>query len=338
MDPKHWRQQGFDYEEDRDLYEAIVPGFAFQLEKALRQGPLVGYRREEEALQTVRGRIRFDDQLRYRFGLIPPIECRYEEFSEDIELNRQLKAALDRLSRIRLRSTHTKRRLRTLRAAFGNVSSILYDPRQIPEVQFNRLNDHFRRPTEFARLILRARSLDIRAGAVSGAAMVLDMSGVFEDFVVKALREALGLSGRAFPQQSKGRSLYLAEDHHLRLKPDLSWWQGNRCVFVGDAKYKKTPEAGGVRHPDMYQLLAYATATELPTGMLIYAAGETEERVFDVANTDKKLEVRTLDLDQHPDHVLTQVASLASRIQEMRSMAAMAPPISPGPPVGQQLV
>ena len=29
---------------------------------------LHGYRTEEEALQTVRGRIRFDDQIRRRFG------------------------------------------------------------------------------------------------------------------------------------------------------------------------------------------------------------------------------------------------------------------------------
>src|SRR3954470_14694143 len=38
MDPRRWRQLGFDFEEDEDLFEALIPGFAFQLEEALRQG------------------------------------------------------------------------------------------------------------------------------------------------------------------------------------------------------------------------------------------------------------------------------------------------------------
>ena len=37
---------------------------------------------EEEALQTVRGRIRFDDQVRRRFGIPLPVEVRYDEFTD----------------------------------------------------------------------------------------------------------------------------------------------------------------------------------------------------------------------------------------------------------------
>ena len=50
----------------------------------------------------------------------------------------------------------------------------------------------------------------------------------------------------------------------MRLAPDLSWWDGPTCTFVGDAKYKNIT---GERVPnaDLYQLLAYATALE-PAG------------------------------------------------------------------------
>jgi 5-methylcytosine-specific restriction enzyme subunit McrC len=54
----------------------------------------------------------------------------------------------------------------------------------------------------------------------------------------------------------------------LRPKPDLSWWRGRRCLFVGDAKYKLTEEG---RLADLYQLLAYCIGTGLDTGLLIYA-------------------------------------------------------------------
>src|SRR5262249_55420185 len=32
MDPKNWRHLGFDFDENDDLFEALIPGFAFQLE------------------------------------------------------------------------------------------------------------------------------------------------------------------------------------------------------------------------------------------------------------------------------------------------------------------
>ncbi len=53
--------------------------------------------------------------------------------------------------------------------------------------------------------------------------------------------------------------MYLDESSKIRLRPDISWWQGTDCVFVGDAKYKKINVAG-IKHADLYQLLAYTIA------------------------------------------------------------------------------
>ena len=59
----------------------------------------------------------------------------------------------------------------------------------------------------------------------------------------------------------------------MRLAPDLTWWDGPTCTFVGDAKYKRADD-GHVPNADLYQLLAYATALDLPGGLLAYAQGE----------------------------------------------------------------
>ena len=201
MDPSHWRQSGFDFEEEADIFEAVIPGFAYQVEEALRRGLLQGYRTEEASLQTVRGRIRFDDQLRSSFGLIPPIECRFDEFTEDIEINRLLKAAIDRAGQIRIRDRTTRHRLRALRSAFETVASVTYDPRAVPEIDFNRLNLRFRAATEFARLILRSRSIEFRSGEVSGAAFLLRMdSGLRELRHRRASRGASDSRSGAFPR------------------------------------------------------------------------------------------------------------------------------------------
>ncbi len=55
---------------------------------------LQGYRTEQDALFTVRGRIAFEEQLRRRSGWAIPIEVRYDEFTTDIAENQILLSAL----------------------------------------------------------------------------------------------------------------------------------------------------------------------------------------------------------------------------------------------------
>jgi 5-methylcytosine-specific restriction enzyme subunit McrC len=315
MDPRQWRQLGFDFEDDDDLFEALIAGFAFQLEQALRQGLCNGYRQEEGALFTVRGQIRVADQIRNHFGVMPPIECAYDEFTDDIPMNQLLKAAIVRLGMLRIKSPSSRARLRSLGAAFSNVSYVSFDPEHLPQVRYDRSNSHFRGPVEFARLILRSRSIDAEAGRVSGASFLINLATVFEDFVVTALREVLGLSPQSFPQHAAGRPLFLDAEKQLRLEPDISWWRHGHCVFIGDVKYKRTPDTAGVKHPDLYQLLAYTTATQLPHGLLIYAAGEETSREISIPAAAKRIEVATLNLDREPVNVLAQIKEIASTVR-----------------------
>jgi 5-methylcytosine-specific restriction enzyme subunit McrC len=309
-----WRDVPFDYGERQSLLEAIVPGFVAQVRRALARGVLQGYRVEEEALPTIRGRLRFDDQIRKRHGRFPPAEVRYDDFTEDIEENRLLKAAIARLSRLRLRSATTRRALHAFDETLNAVQLVEYDPRRVPDILWNRLNDRYRPAVELARLILRATSFDLAHGGVRSSAFLVDMNTVFEDFVVIALRERLRLTERAFPQGNRGHRLRLDQQGQIRLQPDISWWEGERCRFVGDVKYKRV-RADGVLHPDLYQLLAYTIAADLPGGLLIYAAGEAEPVIHEIVHLGKRLEVVTLDLAGTPEDVLAQVRVVAGRVQ-----------------------
>src|SRR5690606_22163318 len=256
-----------------------------------------------------------DDQLRSRFGIAPPVEVRFDDFTEDIEVNRLLKAAIRRLGRLRIRSIKARRSLRSFDQALMRVSDVDYDPRRLPEFDWNRLNAHYRTATELAKLILRSSSFELRRGNVRSAAFLVDMNKVFEDFVVLALRETLGLTEWEFPQGVRTR---LDRAGLVRLEPDISWWEDGICVFVGDVKYKKV-RADGVNHPDLYQLLAYVVANQLTGGLLIYAAGEDQPAVHEVLHIDRRLEVMTLDLSGDPEVVLTQIREVARRVEYLRS-------------------
>ena len=317
LDPNDWNRY-FDLFPKPDILESIIPAFVHHTHQAIRRGLLQGYRTEEDALHTVRGRIRFSDQINRRFGIPIPIEVTYDDFTEDIEENRLLKTALHRLSRLPVRSEQSRRDVNGLRPAFNTVQLGDYR-RGVPQVEYNRLNSHYRPAVELARLIIENSSLELFHGQVAGASFLLDMNWVFERFLFVALREALGLSGREW---QSGKRLYLDVDRKIALNPDLSWWSGSHCLFVGDAKYKRlTPS--GFPNADIYQMLAYCTATNLPSGLLVYATGEAESGVYHISNADKTIEVDSLNLEGQPNDILDQVKRLAEKVKQ-HSLTTMA--------------
>lgn len=323
MDPRHWQDTVFGLEEADSLVEAIIPGFALHLKRALGPGILQGYRLEEDALATVRGRIRFHDQIARRFGILPPVEVRYDEFTEDIEENRLLKAALRALERIRIRSSEMWYQLHHFQAVLDRVSLVEYQSLNLPTINYTRLNHRYRHAVELSKLILKSLSYDLEYGRAAGAAFLVDMNEVFEKFVWVALREALGLSEWAFPLGSRNHPLFMDLAQRVSLKPDLSLWHDAKCMFVGDAKYKRI-NVPGIKNPDLYQMLAYTIATELPSGFLIYAAGEGEPALHEVVNVGKRLEVISVDLSATPSEILDEISHIARTIKRSTEQLSQA--------------
>lgn len=276
LDPDDWTDIGFDFQEEDSVVEAIIPGFVHQVGRALAPGVLHGYVTKEEALNTLRGRIRIDEQVRRRYGRLPPVEVAYDDYTPDIEVNRVIKAALASLRRLGIRSSNLRSSLRSFDLELSEVSLVDYETMPLPDVVFNRLNAHYEPAVRLAMLILRATSFESTHGQVRSSSFLVNMNDVFENFVVVALREALALSSHTFPQGAEARSLKLDRQRSINLEPDISWWEGGQCLFVGDVKYKRTSPAG-IIHADLYQLLSYTVASNLRAGLLIYAKGEAEE-------------------------------------------------------------
>ncbi len=167
------------------------------------------------------------------------------------------------------------------------------------------------------RMVQAAPAFGISRGEVRAHGFLMNMSVVFQEFVTTALREALGVSERTFRSDRSVRGVTLDEARKVHLYPDLSWWDGQTCTFVGDAKYKKVT-GESVPNADLYQLLAYVTALDLPGGLLIYAQGEAKPVVHEVRRAGKRLEIAALDLSGTLDEVLARVESLADRVRDLR--------------------
>ena len=314
---KSQEQRLFDFKEDQTLPDTLALALSAAARWAFSGGLLHDYLTREETLYSVRGRIRFDEQIRRRFGVPMPVEVRYDEFTDDILANRLVKAATARLGGMRLRSQAAREGLGWIAGMLDNISLIEFPKGDVPEVHFSRLNEHYHGVVELSRLILRHGSFESGRGRVRATGFLMNMNVVFQEFVATALREALGVSANAFGEKDIPP---LDKRDKLSLRPDLVWHDGLSYVFVGDAKYKCVVNEQ-VPNADLYQMLAYSTALNLPGGMLIYAKGEAEPVVHEVRNSGKSLVVSSLDLSGSLDEILQRVEELATDVRALHEKA-----------------
>ena len=315
------RDERFSFTDAETLVEPLAPALVAAARRAFGRGLLHGYRTEEEALHSVRGRIMVAEQVRRRFDIPLPVEVRYDDFTDDILPNRLVKAAAAVLGAMHIRDVHARDGLRWMDATLGNVSLARFTPSDIPPVTFDRLNEHYREVVELSRLILRYRAFEMDRGGIRANGFLMDMNEVFQEFVTRALRESLRVSDRTLrSDQDLPTPLALDERRRVHLKPDLSWWDGSVCTFVGDAKYKRVRDER-VPNADLYQMLAYVTALDLPGGLLAYAQDESEPVVHEVRNSGRRIEVVAVDLSGTLADVRASIGEIARNVRALRDDA-----------------
>lgn len=301
-----WAEERFPYEEQPDFLSAMAFIFEAEVSRATRQGLVRGYRARDETLTTLRGRIDIAGQIRARQSRPFPLECSFEEYTEDIDLNRIVKAALRRLLQIPGLSPGVVRRLRFRYRIFDEVASAAYVPGAVPDIDFTRLNEHWRPAAELARLILNQESLRDETGKILGLSFTVDMNSLFELFVENIVRREARKASLQLVAQAPRR---LSAEVHMR--PDLVLRAGGQDRAVGDAKYK---EPADLRPPneDLYQLLSYCVSLNLKCGLLIYSGKLDNQYLVDRAGIS--LGATGIDLTGEPEQIEASAREAARRL------------------------
>jgi len=161
-------------------------------------------------------------------------------------------------------------------------------------------------------MVLRTRSVDVLDAGVRATGFLVNMNTVFEDFVTVALTEALSpYGGRCVAQDTRHQ---LDQARRIKLRPDLVRYGPDGIPqAVIDVKYKgETP--AGYPYADLYQLLAYCTALQLPLGHLVYAEGGSTAKDVIVRHTNVIIRQHAVNLAQPVRALLRQLADLAEVI------------------------
>ncbi|OIV37881.1 restriction endonuclease [Mangrovactinospora gilvigrisea] len=318
LDPAGWRDgAAVEVDAAAELLPAMAQLFERQAERALRQGLLQGYRRTEDSLPVLRGRLREHDQLRLRPGVPVPLEVGYDEFTADIAENRLLLAAATALLALPglPPGSAVRRRLRRLKRILEVEVAPLVRGADLPAWRPSRLNARYQPALRLAELVLRGGSVEQQDGSVRIDGFLLNLATVYEAFVCTALGRALTRYGGYCRDQDPW---HLDADRRIRMRPDLVWYADTgRPVGVADAKYKAEKPAG-FPDADLYQMLAYCTALGVRSGHLVYARGTEPAIRHVIAGADVELVQHVLDLDQDPKPLLRDVDRIASGIAASR--------------------
>lgn len=307
-----WDHAEVDVEQAPDLMHAVAEVFARMTGTALKQGLLLGYRTLEEASPVVRGRIREDEQMRRRYGLMVPVEVRFDDFTADTPENRLLRAAVLRCLRLPGLDRRLRHRLLRIDLSLADVTPIR-SAALLETWRPTRLNARLHSALRLAEVIVRATSFEPGDTGLAVNGFVIDMARVFEDFVCTALGSELKALGGVCRTQDRRWTLDVAGQ--VAIRPDLVWYadDGRTPLAVVDAKYK-AEKPSGFPDADLYQLLAYCTVLGLREGHLVYAKGNEHGRVHTVVNSGAVINAHTVDLTLQPTELLAQVSELARLI------------------------
>ncbi|GAA4229223.1 5-methylcytosine-specific restriction enzyme subunit McrC [Streptosporangium album] len=306
-----WRHRQITAATDDLLVPALATVFARAAERVLRGGVLHGYVYREDALTVVRGRIRTSAQLSRRMGLPTAIEVAYDDYLADIPENQILLGAIELAQTLPDVADATLAMLRHLSARLVGVVPV-HPGAPLPPWRPTRLNERYVPALRLAELLLSGASLQQEGSrAIQIDGFILNMPQIFERFLTRQLTTVLLPYGLRCVAQQGHR---LDQQRRVLFQPDILVCRDGRPEVVVDAKYRTLDGAPPTGH--LFQLISYCIALGLTDGHLVYASGTPSAEPYQIKNSDIRVHVHVLDLDQEPADLENAVAALLGRLTE----------------------
>jgi len=316
-----WRDEAVNYETTANLLPAMISWFARTTETCLARGLYHSYREQRDRLIALRVRIDIARQFTQP-GMVIPTACRFTEFTADVIENSYLKAAVSRSLKVPGVQPIDRHRLMQHLVTLEEAAEQRHHHSDHDHITFTRLNEHYKPALHLARLILANLTLRDDIGGTQASAFMLDMNELFERFVTERLTRAL----RGKLEVKSQHDDRLDTNEAVTIRPDLVFQTAGKPRFVADIKYKLTSDTAIGPNADLYQLLAYTTALNVPEGLLIYCLDANPETLSSkprvglgaqsvrVKHTRKLLHTYALDLSGSANRIADQLQELASWI------------------------
>ncbi len=259
------------------LLEILIRIFCDKLTEAIRKGMPRRYVTQEDDLCALRGGLDVPRQFTRHATNPSRLACRFDDLSEDIALNRIMKAAVGHLFQTS-RSSANQQRLRELAFIYADIAEIPPNALRWKEVTIDRTNRRWQELLGMAHLLLQGRYQTTTGGDGQGTALLFEMNTLFEEYIGRLISRALTGSDLTVSLQG-GRLFCLSADVTQRglfqTKPDILIRRAGTVTHVIDTKWKRISSRiddpkQGISQGDVYQMMAYAQLYSAPRLTLLY--------------------------------------------------------------------
>ena len=280
------------------LNEILAYLFSKKLQKELRKGVYGEYVYIEENINSLKGSLRVQEQIKNIASHSSKAFCRFEEFSRDNKLNKILSFFVKEVMK-NVKNRETLKLLRISEMILGEVDERSVTLNEVNNFSFNRLNKPFEDAFTLGKMIVLGESALGKLGGNKAYSILFKMNEIFEIYIGKLLKELL-YEETVHMQHSKYKLLIKEESNRgvFKLIPDIVIEKNGIERVIIDTKWKSVESKfnrHGVKREDLYQMYAYLTRYKnARTVILIYPYNEKIE-----GEDGEYLESWYLEDDQH---------------------------------------
>ncbi len=260
--------------------ELIARLYIHELDKVLKRGLHREYRVKESSERFLRGQLDLQQQLQQQGLGSTQFECRYDELTHGIRINKVLLDALHRLRPL----VSDDRVLADINRYYDQLRQWIdherMDHSDIDAVSLSRLNDYYREALRLAELIFEQTFVtDISGRDRQFNSLLINLETVFERAIYHAVDHVVDSANYEVRNDNIGHlASNDAGETLLKMEPDfyIRRRSDDAVVYVGDAKWKVKSKP---QREDLYQIASYQ-AKYSADGMLVYpdVDGELEGR------------------------------------------------------------
>lgn len=306
-------------EEFDNIYELFSELLIIALNKQIKQGLYRDYIEVDETTSSIRGKINITESINGLSFINKKLNCTYDEFSVNSQLNKIIKTTLT----ILLKATITKiqrRGIKNILLYFRDVDTL--DTNSINwEIRYDRNNQDYRMIIGICYLTLKGLLQSDKKGDNKLMEFFDDMrmSRLYEKFILNYYRKEHTYL-KAYSPQIEWQLDDDFDDLLPKMQTDITLEYENRILIIDAKYYSKTTQsyfdARTIHSHNLYQIFTYVKNKEIEveggvSGMLLYA--RTREEVqpgHDYLMSGNRISVKTLDLNQDFDVIKKQLDNI----------------------------
>lgn len=291
----------------------------------LKRGILKDYVDTEESLSTIRGKVNISESVKQQTLINSKVVCKYDEFTENVYLNRIIKTTFSYLLHSNI-SKERKKKIKNVLVFFKEVE--LLEINSINwQMIFNKNNQNYRMIISICNLVIKG----LIQTTSNGKTRLLDfideqkMSSLYEKFILEYFKKEHPI----IETNASFINWQLDDDFDMflpRMRSDITLSKDNKILII-DAKYYSDNmqhyyDGNSIISANIYQIFTYVKNMSLGnerkvvSGMLLYAKTKSDiqpDATYKMSGNIIK--VKTLDLNQPFEYIKEQLNYIVTLIE-----------------------